>query len=169
MKCLVLGFTVVIISFSANAAPNVGLPSFSAQSITVIDTAKSDAFSDMATIDKLISEKRYAEAIPVLEHYLASDEASVEERSIGHNLKGLSLYMVGRIAEAIEDFTISLDIQHRAPIGGGYRWKTIFNRGLAYEAAKNLSRAADDFVRAYALAPDERRVKNKIFNFFNKE
>ena len=169
MKCLILGFTVALISFPVHAAPNVGLPSFSAQSITVIDTAKAAAFSDMATIDKLISDKRYAEAIPVLEHFLASEETSVEERSIAHNLTGLSLYMVGRIAEAIEDFTMSLHIQRHTPIGGGYRWKTIFNRGLAYEAAKNLSRAADDFVRAYALAPDERRVKNKLFNFFNKE
>ncbi|CAN0450932.1 unnamed protein product [Discosporangium mesarthrocarpum] len=169
MKCLVLGLTVAVFSFSAHAAPNTGLPSIKPQSTTVIDTAKADPFSDRSTIDKLLSDRRYAEAIPVLEHYLASGRASAQERSIGHNLKGLSLYMVGRLTEAIQDFTISLEIQDKVVLGGGYRWKTIFNRGLAYEAAKDLSNAADDFVRAYAMAPDERRVKNKIFNFFNKE
>lgn len=169
MKCLVLGLSVAVFSFSAHAAPNTGLPSFTPQSVTVIETAKANAFSDMATIDRLLSDRRYAEAIPVLEHFLASDSASSRDRSIGHNLKGLSLYMVGRLAEAIEDFSISLEIQNKVALGGGYRWKTIFNRGLAYEAAKDLKNAADDFVRAYAMAPDERRVKNKIYSFFNKE
>lgn len=169
MKCLVLGLTVAAFSFSAHAAPNSGLPSFSPQSVTAIETAKANSFSDMATIDKLLSDQRYAEAIPVLDHFLASDNTPMEERSIGHNLKGLSLYMVGRLSEAIEAFTASLKIQDDVSLGGDYRWKTIFNRGLAYEAAKDLSNAADDFVRAYAMAPDERRVKNKIYRFFNKE
>ena len=105
----------------------------------------------------------------MIEHYLASENPSEAERSIGHNLRGLSLYMVGRLSEAIEAFTTSLKIQDNVTLGGGYRWKTIFNRGLAYEAAKDLSNAADDFVRAYAMAPGERRVKNKIYQFFNKE
>ena len=77
--------------------------------------------------------------------------------------------MVGGIAEAIDDFSTSLKIQDDARIAHPHRWKTVFNRGIAYEAAKDLNRAADDFVRAYAMAPNERRVKAKIFNFFNKE
>ena len=85
------------------------------------------------------------------------------------NLKGLSLFMVGRLAEAIADFTKSLELQERAAVAAVARWKTVFNRGLAYEAANDLARAADDFVRAYAMAPNERRVKSKIYRFFNKE
>ena len=130
---------------------------------------KQDRFSDMAAVDRLISKKEYAKAIPVLEHILSSPEASDRERSIGYNLKGVSLYMVGRIAEAIDDFSTSLKIQDDARIANPHRWKTVFNRGIAYEAAKDLNRAADDFVRAYAMAPNERGVKAKIFNFFNKE
>ena len=129
---------------------------------------KQDRFSDMAAVDRLISKKEYAKAIPVLEHILSGPEASDRERSIGYNLKGLSLYMVGRIAEAIADFSTSLKIQDDARIANPHRWKTVFNRGIDYEAVKDLNRAADDFIRTYAMAANERRVKAKIFNFFNK-
>lgn len=169
MKLSALCLAVLLTSSTSFAAVNSGLPQRSALPDSRIDQPSSNPYGDLATIDSLFEDKRYAEAIPVLERFLSQGDVDPRERSIGHNLKGMSLYMVGRVAEAIDDFTLSLKYQDQSLVGDGYRWKTIFNRGLAYEAARDLARAADDFVRAYAMAPDSRRVKSKIYRFFNKE
>jgi tetratricopeptide (TPR) repeat protein len=169
MRLLSVAAVAIALSSPAHAAQNTD---FAAQTPGVhgLDLVKKqDRFSDMATIDRLISDREYAKAIPVLEHVLSGSDATQRDRSIGYNLKGLSLYMVGRVAEAIDDFSASLRIQDDAKIDNPHRWKTIFNRGIAYEAAKDLRSAADDYVRAYAMAPNERLVKRKIYNFFNKE
>lgn len=169
MKLVAIAAVSLALTFPVHAAPRSDFAATTPGIDGLTLQKKQDRFSDMAAVDRLITKREYAKAIPVLEHILAGPEASVRERSIGYNLKGLSLYMVGRIAEAIDDFSTSLKIQDDARIVNPHRWKTVFNRGIAYEAAKDLRRAADDFVRAYAMAPNERRVKAKIFNFFNKE
>ncbi|CAN0559095.1 unnamed protein product, partial [Laminaria digitata] len=67
MKFFAIGLGIIFYSVSAGAAPNTGLPPFSAQSVTVIETARQNDYSDMATVDRLLADRRYAEAIPVLE------------------------------------------------------------------------------------------------------
>tara|TARA_R110000868_G_scaffold2764_8_gene19184 strand:+ start:533 stop:1042 length:510 start_codon:yes stop_codon:yes gene_type:complete len=169
MKLPAICLAFVLSSSTCFAAVNTGLPQRGALPDSQVEPDRKNPYGDMAVIDRLLEDQRYAEAIPVLERFLTKNGVEEHHRSIGYNLKGLSLFMVGRLAEAIADFTKSLELQERAAVAAVARWKTVFNRGLAYEAANDLARAADDFVRAYAMAPNERRVKSKIYRFFNKE
>ena len=161
--------TVFALSLPIQAAPttNFGLKTPRHDGLQL--QRQIDSYSDMATVDRLISDREYAKAIPVLDNFLEGSALTDRERSIGHSLRGLALHMVGRFKEAIDDFSMSLHIQERSNLIDPNQWKTIFNRGIAHEAAQNLSSAADDFVRAYAIAPNERRVIQKILTFFNKE
>ena len=165
MKAISVLCAAMLCASVSHAAVESGLPDSTGH---YQNTQTAATRHDMATADRLLSDEKYAAAIPVLKRVIGNDEVDEIDRSIAYNLRGLSLFMVGRIAEAIDDFTNSLEIQNRTVLSSDHRWKTHFNRGLAYEAANEMAYAADDFIRAYAMAPDERRVKAKIYTFFNK-
>ena len=50
----------------------------------------------------------------------------------------------------------------QAVVYGDHLWQTHFYRGLAYESAGDLTRAAESYTRAVDLAPDEPRIRQKL-------
>lgn len=101
-------------------------------------------------------EKTGAEAIEPCDKSLESESLTSRRQAVVRANRGVILYNSGAYDEAVDDFTISLDLGIFVPA------RILTNRALAYEALRydNLARA--DYQRALLLNSGEERARLRL-------
>ncbi|MAW79757.1 MAG: hypothetical protein CMI63_05925 [Parvularcula sp.] len=87
---------------------------------------------------------------------LQNEALTARQTAILHVNRGVIRYNLGDYADAIDDFTMALDLKIHV------KAKVLVNRGLSYEAAGAERMARVDYESALAFNPDNKTARRRL-------
>jgi tetratricopeptide (TPR) repeat protein len=143
-----------VVSGPASAAPRSSVDEAGMQQMTIQDLARHAAL--------LFAEGAYGEACKELTKILKNPVLTDRQRAVTYFNRGRCRAQQNEHFDAVDDFSVAITLGIDAP------GLAFFERGLAYEHMKYYDQAAFDYVKAFAYAPENPRIRSKVDRFFSE-